>query len=52
MMKEEVINVLDYIALGFTVVGVLGLMGCSWALGVYQGSHYTAKRIADVMEKQ
>ena len=52
MMKEEVINMVDYIAFGFTVVGVLALMAASWALGVYQGSHYTAKRIADVMEKQ
>ena len=52
MVGIEEFVMLDYIALGFTVVGVFALMAASWALGVYQGSHYTAKRIAEVMEKQ
>ena len=45
MVGIEGLKMVDLLALAFTVVGVLGLMGCSWALGVYQGSHATAKRI-------
>ena len=52
MVGIEGLKMVDLLALAFTVVGVLVLMAASWALGVYQGSHYTAKRIADVMEKQ